>query len=138
MGDPGTAAGLTGDLVLDAGALIALERGDRELIALLRGAVALDYTVVIPATALAQAWRGGPRSASLARLVAASEIDGLDEGRAKEVGSRLGERGGRDVADAHVVCCAVVCGAAVATSDPDDIRALVGPGEALALISLSG
>jgi hypothetical protein len=116
--------------------LIALERGDRELIAILRGAVALDYAVVIPATALAQVWRGGPRSASLARLVDASEVDNLDESRAKEVGSRLGERDARDVADAHVVCCALANRAAVATSDLDDIRALVGPGETLALIAV--
>lgn len=81
--------------------------------------------VVIPASALGQVWRGGPKAARLARLVEASQVDSLDEGRAKEVGVRLGDRGGSDVADAHVICCAVEREAAVATSDVSDMESLV-------------
>lgn len=136
MGDRGIEASGSGDLVLDAGALIALERGDGEIVAILRGAVALAYRVVIPATVLAQVWRGGSRSAVLARLMASSEIDALSEERAKEVGLRIGARGASDVVDAHVVCCALDHGATVATSDPDDIRAFAAPGEKLALVAL--
>jgi hypothetical protein len=69
-------------------------------------------------------------------LVEASEIDLLSEARAKEVGGRLGERDRRDVADAHVVCCALENGAAVATSDRDDLEALVGTDEALVTIAV--
>jgi predicted nucleic acid-binding protein len=134
VGDKGTETGVAGDLVLDAGALIALERGDREIVAILWGAIAMAFQVVIPATALAQVWRGGPRSASLARLVHAGEVDPLTEERAKEVGLRLGLRNASDVSDAHVACCASEHRAAVATSDPDDIQALAMPGERLALI----
>lgn len=134
MGDKGTDTGFARGLVLDAGALIALERGDREVVAILWGAISMALLVVIPSTALAQVWRGGPRSASLARLVAASEVDPLDEERAKEIGTRLGFRGASDVSDGHVACCASEHGATVATSDPDDIEALAMPGERLGLI----
>lgn len=134
MGDKGTNSSLARGLVLDAGALIALERGDRELVAILGNAAVRTFQVVIPATALAQVWRGGPRSASLARLVAASEVDSLDGERAKEVGVRLGLRAANDVPDAHVVCCASEHQATVATSDPDDIEALAMPGERLGLL----
>jgi hypothetical protein len=102
--------------------------------ALVEDALVFPSRLIVPASALAQAWRGGPRSASLARLIDASEIDSLDENRAKEVGVRLGARSGSDVADAHVVCCAVEHRAEVATSDPDDIRALAEIGKPLALI----
>lgn len=134
MGDKGTDPSLARGLVLDAGALIGLERGDRELVAILGNAAVRTFRVVIPATALAQVWRGGPRSASLARLVAASEVDSLDEESAKEVGLRLGLRGASDVPDAHVACCASAYQATVATSDPDDIKALAMPGERLGLM----
>lgn len=91
-------------------------------------------STVIPATVLAQVWRGGPKAARLARIVAGSDIDSLDEERAKEIGVRLGTRGGSDIADAHVACCAVEREAIVATSDQDDIEALVDPDEPLRLI----
>lgn len=104
--------------------------------AVLWGAIAMALRVVIPASALAQVWRGGPRSAPLARLLDASEVDSLDKGRAKEIGLRLGHRGASDIADAHVACCASEHRATIATSDPDDIRALAMPGEHLALFPI--
>lgn len=67
-------------------------------------------------------------------MIAGCDIDSLDEPRAKEVGVRLGLRGGSDVADAHVVCCAVERQAPIATSDPGDIEALAEAGEPLTLI----
>jgi hypothetical protein len=92
--------------------------------------------IVVPATALAQVWRGGSRSASVARAVGAAVVDSLDEDRAKEVGARLSQRGGADIADAHVVCCAVEHRAMIATSDEDDIRGLAGPRERLTVIPI--
>jgi len=69
-------------------------------------------------------------------LVEASEVDSLSETRAKEVGVRLGYRDRRDIADAHVVCCALENAATVMTSDRDDLAALAGPGEALVTIGV--
>jgi len=100
----------------------------------LKGAAVLMFQVVVPATVLAQVWRPGPRSARLARLVEGSEVDALDEKRAREVGELLGLRDADDIADAHVVCCATAHRAAVVTSDPRDIEALAGPGEGLSVI----
>lgn len=94
----------------------------------------VDGETIIPASALAQVWRGGPRSARLAQLIDGSDIDALDEDRAKEVGVRLGARGGSDVADGHVACCAIEHRVPVATSDRDDIEALIEPDEPVRMI----
>jgi hypothetical protein len=137
MGAQGNGKGFPGDLVLDAGALIAFERGDRHVKAILTTALALKSRIFVPASVLAQVWRGGPGAAPLARLLEAGQVvDPLAETRAKEIGLRLGERDANDVVDAHVVCCAVQFRAAIATSDPKDIRALAAPGEQLALIAI--
>jgi predicted nucleic acid-binding protein len=134
MGPQGTGKGVQGDVVLDAGALIAFERGNDEVRAILRTSLALGFRLIVPASVLAQAWRGGPRSAHLTRLLDAGEVDPLDEQRAREVGVRLGLRQASDLADAHVVCCAVEHRAMIATSDEDDIRGLAGPRERLTVI----
>ncbi len=89
---------------------------------------------LIPASVLAQVWRGGPKSAVLAKVLEAAEVDALDESRAREIGLRLGARGGRDVVDAHVVCCAIEREAAIVSSDSSDMEALVGPGEVVRVL----
>jgi predicted nucleic acid-binding protein len=120
-------------LVLDTGALIALERLDQDLWQRLRFIRRRRGYVVVPAGVLAEAWRGGPRSASLAQLLDICEVDPLDEERAREIGVRLGDRNARNVVDAHVVCCALERRAAIATSDPRDIESLTGANEHLTL-----
>jgi hypothetical protein len=116
--------------------LIAFEKGDQFVRALTARAADSQLTVVIPASALAQVWRGGPRSASLAGIIASAESDALDEARAKEVGERLGARSATDVADAHVVCCAIEQRAVLVTSDPDDMKSLAESGERLTVVSV--
>lgn len=116
-------------VVLDAGALIDLERGGAMMAVLAEYAEEQGNGAVIPASVLGQVWRGGPKAARLAKLLEAAEVDVLDEARAREVGVRLGARGGRDVVDAHVVCCAIEREAAIVTSDSSDMEALVGPDE---------
>lgn len=133
----GGAPEATGDaLVLDAGALNAFERFEERIDAFLDEAIEEGDEILIPTSVLAQVWRGGPRSARLARLVAGSLSDFLDEARAKEVGERLGRRDKADIADAHVVCCALEFDAELVTSDPEDMEALAGPGGDLILISV--
>lgn len=122
------------NLVLDAGALIGVERGNRVLAVMIEQIHELDGETIIPASALAQVWRGGPTSARLAQLIGGSDIDTLSEEMAKEIGVRLGARGASDIADAHVVCCAAERQAAVVTSDREDIEALVEPDTPLRLI----
>jgi hypothetical protein len=116
--------------------LIAFERGDRRIRGLLTLAGKTRDGILVPASALAQVWRGGARSAPLVRLIAAGKVDPLDELRAKEVGERLGSRAESDIADAHVVCCALDRDADLLTSGPEDMEALAWPREHLTVVSV--
>lgn len=116
--------------------MIGLERGSEIMTVIAEQADELGETLVVPASALAQVWRGGPRSARLARLVAGCDVDVMNRRRAKEIGTRLGERGGDDVTDGHVASCAVERHAIVVTSDRRDIEALIEPDEPVRLIAV--
>ena len=113
-------------LTLDAGALIAVDRNDRYVVALLARALEHRHEIVVPAGVLGQAWRDGRRQARLARFLAAPEVEveTLDDHRAREAGQLCGIRGTADVIDASVVLCARARGHRIVTSDPDDIRRL--------------
>ncbi len=112
-------------VTLDTGALIALDRGDLRLLALLDRISRRQGRVLIPAGVVAQAWRG-PKQARLARLLRAPEVEviALDEPSARTVGVLLGKTGTSDTVDAHVVVVARRSGTPVITSDPDDLRQL--------------
>lgn len=122
-------------VVLDAGPLIQLDRGDRRVVALLARSAERNARVIVPATALAQAIRDPARQARLARLLRQPHTDvvPLDRVDATHVGRLLAAAGTRDIADAHVVVCARRAGVAVVTSDHDDLRALDG---SLALVTV--
>ncbi|MGQ0630959.1 MAG: PIN domain-containing protein [Sporichthyaceae bacterium] len=113
-------------ITLDAGAMIALDRDDRRVVALLARARETAAPVIIPGTTLAQAIRDPARQARLARLLRAVTTTVVPLGRvdATAVGRLLAASGTSDIADAHVVICARRAGQGVATSDPDDLRAL--------------
>lgn len=117
---------MTRGVTLDAGALIALDRDDRRVVALLVRAQETSARVTIPATALAQAVRNPARQARLARLVRqpATDVVALDRVDATDVGRLLAASGTADVADAHVVLCARRTAQAIVTSDPEDLRHL--------------
>jgi predicted nucleic acid-binding protein len=112
-------------LILDAGGVIAFERGDRRALARIAAAIELEEDVVIPAVVLAQTWRGGARQARVARLLKGCLVDDLDEDRARQIGELLGATGGEDVPDGHVAVLAAERRVLVLTSDPDDLRRLV-------------
>ncbi len=113
-------------VTLDAGALIALERDDRRVIVLIARAREIGATVTVPATALAQVVRVPARQVRLARLVRqpTTDVIALDRVDATNVGRVLAATGTSDIVDAHVVICARRAGQRIATSDPDDLRAL--------------
>jgi predicted nucleic acid-binding protein len=113
--------------VLDTGALIALDRGDKRTIALLDRAVATGIPLIIPAGVVAQAWRDGARQARLARLLHAVEVVDLTLGLAQAIGEKISVCGHADVVDVSVAVCAGRNGCTVITSDPSDI-AKVDPG----------
>lgn len=113
-------------IVLDAGALIALDNGDAAMWSRIAAARDVDRDVVVPAGALAQAWRGGPRQARLARLLDGTVPAGFDTD-ARRAGELCGNAGTADVVDAHVALAAARPGVLVLyTSDPDDLGHLLG------------
>jgi hypothetical protein len=113
-------------VTLDTGALIAIERADRKMQALLDEAHAAGLPIDIPAGPLAQAWRSGPRQVRLARTLhlANVTVPALDEPLAKAVGILCGQRGTRDAVDASVVLNARRRDQTIVTSDPADLRLL--------------
>lgn len=117
---------MTRGVTLDAGALIALDRGDRRVVALVARALETSARVTVPATALAQAVRNPARQARLGHLVRqpTTDVVVLDRVDATSVGRLLASSGTADVIDAHVVLCARRTGQAVVTSDPTDLRHL--------------
>ena len=107
----------------DAGALIAIERRDAEMIGFHRGIVTNGITPVVPAGVLAQVWRGGSgRQAPLARVLKQCAIESLDETLAKQVGEAGKRLSSPDVVDISVVVSALSRGDQVFTSDPNDIE----------------
>lgn len=113
-------------LTLDTGALLALERGDSRTRALLRRAVDQEIAIAVPAGVLAQAWRGGPRQARIARLVADPQVfvPPLDDVTARAVGLLCGRSGHADITDVHVALHARQHHSTVVTSDGEDIHAV--------------
>ena len=117
-----TAAGIT----LDTGALIALDRGDKRMIALLSQAVAQRRNLRIPAGVVGQAWRDGRIQVALARFLRTEEVEivSLDEQYSRSCGELCGATGTSDVIDASVVILARERRDVIVTSDPDDLRRL--------------
>jgi len=107
----------------DAGALIAGERNDRRMWALHVGFLAEEVVPTAPAVIVAEAWRGGARQASLARMLAGCQIEELTRAHVGRVGELLGRSGFEDVGDASVVEGAIRRGGdVVVTSDAADIE----------------
>ncbi len=115
---------MSGGLTFDAGGLIALDRNDRRVIALVARAKERGLRITIPATALAQAIRNPAGQARLSRLIrqAGTDLVALNGPDATAVGLLLARTGTADVVDVHVVICAQRAGQAVVTSDAADLR----------------
>jgi hypothetical protein len=111
-------------LVFDAGALIALDRGDRATAALLVAAAGSGAEAVTSSACVAQVWRDPARQARLTRALAGFVERPLDAERARDCGILLGRAGTSDIADA-TVSLLVEDGDTIVTSDPHDIGALL-------------
>ena len=113
-------------VTLDAGALIALDRGDQRMLALLQVLLAEKGRAHVPAGVVGQAWRAGARQAVLARFLRLPEveIESLDGDVARACGELCAATRTSDVIDASVVIVARRHGDAIITSDVADIRRL--------------
>jgi hypothetical protein len=116
-------------LVLDTGALIALDRNDRTVWAMLRNAADDFAQVSVPAGVVAQAWRDGSRQALLARALAHCDEVPLEGALARATGLLCANAGTADIVDASVALVAAarshIGPTAVVTSDPADVRHLL-------------
>jgi hypothetical protein len=112
-------------LVLDAGAFVAVDRGDREIFVRLRRAQQAGLHLRTTGVVIAQVWRDpGGRQANMARLLKSVDVWAVDHRLGREMGVLLGRAGAQDAVDASVVAIAT-SGDRILTSDPDDIQPLV-------------
>ena len=111
------------NLVLDAGALIGIDRDDRRVAGLIELGRRAGADLVTVAPVVGQAWRDGARQVRLARALAMIDVRpvGLDD--AKSAGVLLGRADSADVVDALAVLVALP-GDQVLTSDPEDLARL--------------
>jgi hypothetical protein len=110
-------------LVLDAGALVAVERSNRDVIALIKRERLAGRAPITHGGIVGQVWRGGGRQANLARLLPGLDIVALDAALGRRAGALLARSQTTDVIDAALALLAQD-GDEILTSDPGDLRIL--------------
>jgi len=111
-------------IVLDAGALVAIERGDRDIVALIKRERQAQRAPLTHGGVVGQVWRGGHgRQTNLARLLPGVEVSSIDDELGRRAGVLLGLAGRSDVVDAAVVLLSSD-GDEILTSDVEDLRDL--------------
>ncbi len=110
-------------LVLDAGALIALDRNQRPMWIRLKAAQLAGELPLTHAGVLGQVWRGGTRQARLAQALDGIDVRSLDEAMGRSAGRLLALSGASDVIDAAVVLLAED-GDEIVTVDHADLEQL--------------
>lgn len=117
-------------LVLDAGALVAVERAQREVIALIKQELRAGRAPKTHGGVVGQVWRGGTgRQAILARLLPGLDVLPIDVELGRRAGVLLARARRADVIDAAVVLLAAD-GDIILTSDPEDLRVLAAAARA--------
>ena len=111
-------------LILDAGAFLAIERADRDTMALIKQELVERRAPLTHGGIVGQIWRGGfGRQAILARLMPGLEIAALDAALGRRAGILLGKSRKNDVIDAALVLLASE-GDILLTSDSNDLERL--------------
>jgi len=106
-------------VTFDTGMLIALERRHAGALALLRACRLSRAAITIPATVVAEWWRGTHRF-----LLESGALEPLTPDLAQRAGELLALTGGSNAIDATVIASAARRGDIVVTGDGDDLRAL--------------
>jgi len=91
-------------IVYDAGALVAAEDGEERMWAIHKRVLARGVAPVVPATVLAEVWRGGRRQHRLGQFVQSCEVEGFSAESARAAGVLLSVAP-HGVVDASVVEC---------------------------------
>jgi len=112
-------------LVLGAGALISIDRGNRDMHSEVRATRLSGASVRTNPMALAQAWRDGKRQARLASAMHDIDVQAITKEDGRRAGELLAVSGTSDAVDASVALLAK-SGDLLYTSDPGDLRKLCG------------
>ena len=121
-------------LILDAGALLAVDRDDRAMMARLRAAQRHGLELRTNAMVVAQVWRDRHgRQVNLARLLQAVDVRAVSQRDGREAGVLLAAAGTADPIDATVVLLAAP-GDRILTSDPGDIACLAAAAGSRAVV----
>ena len=114
-------------IILDSGAIIASERNDPTLAAILKAARKNRTPILVPATVVAETWRGPSTHARTAHLF--GSVDGfpeLNEQSARQVGALLAVSKTAAIVDGNVVAIAIALRpATIVTSDVHDVMHLL-------------
>ena len=117
---------MAGRLILDSGALIGWQRGDRKIWGYLAEAAERGTSVVVPAVVLTECIRGGSRDAAIHRLVTGARVPFIGKRVAVQAGRLLGRAGMSATVDALVAAEAIRGGPCIVlTSDPGDLGTLL-------------
>lgn len=109
-------------MILDAGVLVSVDRGEPAAREFLTAAVRAGVDLHTSHPVVAQVWRSSRTQVRLARCLSACTVHPFDDGRV--VGSLLGRSGTTDVVDAHLVALAARLGDDILTGDADDLTAV--------------
>jgi hypothetical protein len=110
--------------ILDAGALVALDRNDRAMWRRMKATLLAEEPPITHAGIVGQAWRrGDPRQPMLANALAAIDTQPVDEPLGRAAGELLAVVRKDDVLDAAIVLLAAD-GDCILTSDVRDIETL--------------
>src|ERR1039457_5046856 len=94
-------------LVLDAGAFVAVERGDRDVVALVKRERLSGRAPVTNGGGVGQGGGGGGgRQAPVARLLGGVDVAPIDDLLGRRAGTVIARSGRSDAIDAAVVCLA--------------------------------
>jgi hypothetical protein len=121
-------------LILDAGALVAVDRDDRAMIARFRVSRQHGLELRTNAMVVAQVWRDRHgRQANLARLLRAVDVRAVSQRDGRDAGVLQAAAGTADAIDATVVLLAAP-GDRILTSDAGDMTLLAAAAENRAVI----
>ena len=109
----------TRGVTFDTGVLIALERRHAGALALLRACKLSRASITIPATVVAEWWRG-----THGALLESGSLEALTPELAQRAGELLASTGGKNAVDASVVASAAQRGDIVVTGDGQYLREL--------------
>lgn len=114
-------------IVLDSGAVIASERNDPKLAAILLAARKNRTPILVPATVVAETWRGPSTHARTAHLFGSIDaFPELTEQSARRVGALLAISRTAAIVDGNVVAIAIALRpATIVTSDVHDVTHLL-------------